>query len=425
MSEKTFETSLVSLVNRIPDLLSRRGESLEEYNAGLLHNEYLVVVEDRLQAVNYLPGILEKLQTRLAAQTATAISLMVGVPDLNVYDLLDTVKTRRSVLDAGARTGVRLVGAAIGESSRPSRFALPSYDNLAMAVGEATAPRHHSANNAHSAAFQNGVAAGKMQGSNVHLHDHNDRVDNSKTTINHYEGGGKKSAAISSTLGNSNSAIKQITEQEGLSTGKQFSIVIERNGNKAELMMSLRLSTQYAPSDMVRTILSFAEANKDFWDRLLRIKVGVLNGWRDGFLQNDIMDEYRKNRFRDTTGLYKKMVANKNRNWVSGVLTLSPSINNASTIMIISSDTADAIAPHIGGDLDDDDVRMNLFRNSLLSYIVVVDEVWGRVKIYTRSLFGYQTLEASEFGKTGKGGGAADVNRIIEAYRAGAQPSLG
>lgn len=423
MSEKSIETSLVSLVNRLPDLIRRRHESLEEFNAGALHSDYLVMVEDRLQSLDYLPGILEKVQTRLAATTITAVTLLVGVPNVDVMDVLDSVQTRRSVLDAGVRTGSRFIGIVGGESTRKSsRFALPSYDNLAIVAGESTrAPRHHGANNVHSAAYQNGLAAGKAAGSELHLHqDHN---DNSKMTVNHYEGGGKKAASISSTL--PSNAIKQLYESEGLSTGKQFSVVVERDGNKAELMLSLRLNTQIVPQEMMRTFLAFADSTNDFWDRVVRIKAGALRGWRDGFLQNDAMDEYRKNRFRDSTGMYKKMLANKNRNWLSGILTFSPSINNASSVMIISSDTADAAIPYIGGDLDDDDVRMNVFKSTLLNYIIVVDEVWGRVKFYTRSLNGFQTIDKSDFTKSGKSGGAADVNRIIEAYRAGAQPALG
>ncbi len=423
MSEKSIETSLVSLVNRLPDLIRRRHESLEEFNAGALHSDYLVMVEDRLQSLDYLPGILEKVQTRLAATTITAVTLLVGVPNVDVMDVLDSVQTRRSVLDAGVRTGSRFIGMVGGESTRKSsRFALPSYDNLAIVAGESTrAPRHHGANNVHSAAYQNGLAAGKAAGSELHLHqDHN---DNSKMTVNHYEGGGKKAASISSTL--PSNAIKQLYESEGLSTGKQFSVVVERDGNKAELMLSLRLNTQIVPQEMMRTFLAFADSTNDFWDRVVRIKAGALRGWRDGFLQNDAMDEYRKNRFRDSTGMYKKMLANKNRNWLSGMLTFSPSINNASSVMIISSDTADAAIPYIGGDLDDDDVRMNVFKSTLLNYIIVVDEVWGRVKFYTRSLNGFQTIDKSDFTKSGKSGGAADVNRIIEAYRAGAQPALG
>ncbi len=423
MSEKSIEASLVSLVNRLPDLIRRRHESLEEFNAGALHSDYLVMVEDRLQSLDYLPGILEKVQTRLAATTITAVTLLVGVPNVDVMDVLDSVQTRRSVLDAGVRTGSRFIGMVGGESTRKSsRFALPSYDNLAIVAGESTrAPRHHGANNVHSAAYQNGLAAGKAAGSELHLHqDHN---DNSKMTVNHYEGGGKKAASISSTL--PSNAIKQLYESEGLSTGKQFSVVVERDGNKAELMLSLRLNTQIVPQEMMRTFLAFADSTNDFWDRVVRIKAGALRGWRDGFLQNDAMDEYRKNRFRDSTGMYKKMLANKNRNWLSGMLTFSPSINNASSVMIISSDTADAAIPYIGGDLDDDDVRMNVFKSTLLNYIIVVDEVWGRVKFYTRSLNGFQTIDKSDFTKSGKSGGAADVNRIIEAYRAGAQPALG
>lgn len=432
---------MVSLIRRLPMLVRQRAESIEEFNAGLLHNEHMVLIEDRLSALDYLPGLLEKLQTRLAASQITAITLMVGVPNVDVQDVLGRVSTRRSVLDTAVNSGAKIASFAAGESTRRSRFALPSYHNIPMAVGEAYNSKAAGKGNYHAAGSNTEYNDKSVSNSNnIDSHDtmnysqvenqtlandiHNTRnitTDNSRMTINNYESG-KKGTPVSSTL--PSNAVKQLREQEGLVEGKQFSVVFERDGNRAEFMLSLSLACNMVPTEMMKTFIAFADQTKTFWDRVIRAKVGMASWGRDIFLQNDIADEYRKNRYRDKTGVYKKMMANKNRNWLSGLLSVNPSINNASSIMIVSADTVDACIPMLGGELDDDDVRARVFKDSLMSFIVVVDEVWGRVKVYNRALNGCQKFEKSEFSRTGKSSGAADVNRIVEAYRAGAQPTL-
>ncbi|QVW55155.1 hypothetical protein pEaSNUABM29_00111 [Erwinia phage pEa_SNUABM_29] len=372
MAEKTFETSLVSFLSKFPMLLRQRAESTEEFNS-ILYNEHTTLVEQSLLGLDYLPGILEKIQILLAGNQLTAISILVGVPEVDILGTLDQVSTRRNALDNAARSGSRLAKLAVGESSR---FGLPSYDKIGIAVGESR--RQKSDNKVATESTANAVLP--------------------------------------------NNTLKFLHEQEGLSTGKQFSVVFERDGNKVELPMRLRLDVSSVPTDQIKTLIAFSDQTKTFWERYLRAKVGMLSYAKDIAFSNDLIEEYRKNRFRDKSGYYRKMMEKKNGNWLSGLLSLAPSINNASSVMVVSQETIDDLAAQLGGDFDDFNIRQRVFKDTLTVYYVVVDQTWNRVTIYTRGQNGSTELDKSDFSKSKAG--SADVNKVIEAYRAGAQPVL-
>lgn len=386
MAEHTLETSFVSFLGKFPDLFRQRADSLEEFNA-VLNSEYTTLVEQPLLGLDYLPGILEKMQTLLAGQTLTAISLLTGVPEVDVIGTLDKVSTRRNAADAAVRGGFKLGKMLAHESTR--RFGLPSYDNLALAV-------------------------------------HENKSSVRKAVGESSEGNGERGGVALQ-----NNFVKQLTEQEGLSTGKTFSVTFERNGNRQEYPMRLRLDVKSVPTDGIKTLIGFGEQTRTFWERYVREQykgdrkgslVDRLAAAKDVMLQNDLMDEYRKNRFRDKTGYYKKMMEKKNGNWLSGLLTFSPSVNNASGLMIVTQETIDSMTAELGGDFDDYNVRKRVFENTLTIYYVVVDQVWGKTTIYTRGQNGSMELDKSDFSKAKSGSG--DVNKIIEAYRSGAQPVL-
>ncbi|QVW28564.1 putative virion structural protein [Erwinia phage pEa_SNUABM_8] len=439
MADTTIETSVVSFLSKFPDLFRQRADSLEEFNQ-ILYNEYTTLVEQTLLGLDYLPGILEKLQILMAGNQLTAISLLVGVPEVDILGTLDQISTRRNSADAAARSGARLGKFAMGESR--GRYGLPSYDNLAIAVGESRRP--------------GGSKGGNFMGNNTRYEDyssvggdintdnsrndnrsttrnqtnnttHNNTInDNHSITTNNYD---SKSGKVSSTL--PNNFMKQLQEQEGLSQGKVFSAVFERNGNKVEVPMRIRLDVKSTPTEGLETIIAFSDQTKDFWDRYLRLQykndrkgsaLDKIAAAKDLAFSNDLIEEYRKNRYRDKTGYYSKMMEKRNGNWLSGLLTLAPSINNASGIIVVSQETIDGLEAQLGGSFDDFNVRQRVFQDSLTVYYVVVDTTWNKVTIYTRGMNGSQELDKSDFSKSKAG--SADVNKVIEAYRAGAQPVL-
>lgn len=381
--KKDVETTLVSFLSKFPDFIRQRHDSLEEFNAQL-YNEYLTMVEQKLVSLDYLPGVLDSVLTLLAGNQLTAMSLLVGVPDVDILGTLDKISTKRSPLDAAARTGSRLGAAfAAGESTR---LGLPSYDNLVPAVSDLYQPRRVARE---STEHVEDVLLGMDKTANVGL--------------------GKDS-------------LKQISEQDKLSTGKMFSAVFERDGNKAELMLRVRLAVKSAPTTAMKTFIAFSDQTKTFSERLIKASVGSLGYAKDIFFSNDLIEEYRKNRYRDKTGYYKQLMDRRNGNWLSGLLSFSPSINNASAVMVVSRETLDELTAELGGDFDDFAIRQRVFHDTLTVYYVVIDTQWNRVVIYTRGMDGSMELDKGDFAKSSKGG--SNVNSIIEAYRSGAQPVL-
>lgn len=430
MAEKTFETSIVSFLTRLPDLVRQRAESLEEFNA-ILNNEYMTLVEDRLLNLDYIPPLLDRLTILISCNTITSVSLLAGVPDVDVLGTLDAVSTRRSALDTTMRSGSKLASMAIGESRRG--LGLPSYDTVVSsaqsgrrrgrfqkAVGESSRPQ------------QGGYRDDSLTGDNSRnrtINNDNRQIqnnqfitatDNSSKVIEGSSKGGSQSGG-SVTLGKD--AIKNIFDQDKLGTGRQFSVVFERNGNRLEVPMRTRLAVKSTTQEMMQVFLGFADQTSDFWNRWMEKQSGI-KSWRDILFSTDIRDEYIRNRYKDNTGFYKNMFKNKNQNWLSGVLSLSPSINNASSIMVVSADTVDSVAIELGGTLDEYEVRQRLFENTLTQYIAVVDELYKSVTLYTRGLATSVEYTRSELMKVKGGAGNVDANKIIEAYRAGANPVL-
>lgn len=411
MAEKTVETSVVSFLSKFPDLFRQRADSLEEFNQ-ILYNEYTTLVEQTLLGLDYLPGILEKLQLLMAGNQLTAISLLVGVPEVDVIGTLDQISNRRNAADAAARTGARLGRFAMGESR--GRYGLPSYDGLAIAVGES------------SRRGGRPIQQANLINGNVDATTNNSHTENFSTVTNNFD---SKSGKVSSTL--PTNFVKQLQEQEGLSQGKHFSATFERNGNKVEVPMRIRLDVKSVPTEGLETIIAFSDQTKDFWDRYLRLQykgdrhgsaLDKIAAAKDLALSNDLIEEYRKNRYRDKTGYYSKMMEKRNSNWLSGLLTMAPTINNASGIIVVSQETIDGLEAQMGGAFDEFSVRQRIFQDTLTVYYVVVDTTWNRVTIYTRGMNGSQELDKSDFSKSKSG--SADVNKIIEAYRSGAQPVL-
>lgn len=419
MSEKTLEMSLVSFLSRFPDFFRQRADSLEEFNS-VLYNEHITLVEQSLLGIDCLPGILDSVQIMLAANQLTAVSLLVGVPSVDIIGTLDKVSTKRNVADNAVRSGTKLAQFAAGESSR---FVLPSYDEIGQAVGESRGRRKPDFMMGNNSGYND--YSSPTNSNNIVTDNHRNTID--RSTNSHHENyvtnnndysGKKGTGAVTFNK----DVVKQLYDQDKLSTGKIFTVTFERDGNKVELPMRLRLDVKSLPHDGIAMLLAFSDQTKTFWERYLRAKVGLLKYVKDIGLCNDLIEQYRQNRYRDKSGYYRRMMEKRNGNWLSGLLSLSPSINNASSVMIVEQDTLDGLTAEFGGDFSDFNIRKRVFKDTLTQYIVAVNPQWKRVTIYTRGQDGEQELDFADF-KGGKGAGI-DVNKVIEAYRAGSQPVL-
>lgn len=420
------ETTLISMISKLPDLFRQRADSLAEFSA-ITHNEYLTLVEDSLQGADYLPGLLEHLQTLLGCNMLAAISLLTGVPEVDVIGTLDKVSTKRDPLNSALTGGSRLAKFIGSESTR---IGLPTYENLPIAIGESSKRRRNingdmAGNNATQKSY-NSDSMNTNNSNNMHIGDNSgntmgnhfeNNTDNRKiTTYNNDSSKGKRGQGF----GKDN--MRNLTEASDLSTGKQFSVTFERDGNKAEVLMTLRLAVMLASNAEVVNLLTLTDHTNTFSERRLKVKAGQLKFWKDLVFCNDLIEQARKNRFKDKTGYYRRMMDRRSSNWLSGLLSFDMSINNASAIMVVEQDTVDSLAAEMGGDFDEFAVRKQVFDDTLTVYIAVVDTRFNQITIYTRGMDEYTTLQVSDLkGKGGKGGN--NVDDIIRAYTSGSNPN--
>lgn len=426
------ETTLISMISKLPDLFRQRADSLAEFSA-ITRNEYMTLVEDSLQGADYLPGLLEHLQTLLGCNMLAAISLLTGVPEVDVLGTLDKVSTKRDPLNSAMSGGSRLAKLIGSESTR---IGLPTYENLPMAIGESSRRKSGGRRNINGGMAGNNASQKSYNSDSMNTKDSNNVNtnigDNSGNSMgNHYDSS-QDNRKITTNNNDSSKGkrgqgfgkdnMRTLTEASELSTGKQFTVTFERDGNKAEVLMSLRLAVMLASTQEVQTLLTLSDQTNTFSERRLKVQAGQLKFWKDLVFCNDLIEQARKNRFKDKTGYYSRMMDRRSSNWLSGLLSFDLSINNASAIMIVEQETVDALSAEMGGDFDEFAVRKQVFDDTLTVYIAVVDTRFNQITIYTRGMDESTTLSVSDLkGKGGKGGG--NVDDIIRAYTSGNTPN--
>lgn len=421
MNQST-ETTLVSMLSKLPDLWRQRSDSLEEYVA-ITRNEHITLIEEHLTSLDYLPGLLDKIQIHLGSNMLAAISLLVGVPEVDVTDVLDKVSTKRDPLGSAIKSGSRLGTFIAGESTR---VGLPAYEQLPFVALESRRNKRKGGGDVYEADVRNTqINYPNQTHRDEHTHNNYTAIDQTKSTTNidrstkNYDSTKGKSSA---SLGKD--TLRNLNEIGSLTTGKQFEVLFERDGNKAPVVLTLSLALNTLPTDELKSIIAFSDQMNTFTERMIRAKAGQLSYIKDIIFCNDLIDEARKNRYRDRTGYYRQMMERRSKNWLAGLLSFDMSINNASSVMIVDRETLDSLTAELGGSFDDLEVRNRVFKDTLTVFIAAVDIRWGRVTIYHRGSDTVSTVEVSDL-KSSKGGGKqTNVDDIITAYRSGATPSF-
>lgn len=444
------ETTVISFLNKLPELWRQRADSLAEHSA-ITRNEYITLVEEPLSSLDYLPSLLSHIEVLLGCNMLSSISLLVGMPTVDVIGTLDKVATKRDPIGSALGGGSKLAAFVSGESAR---IGLPAYKDLQLCIGEARTGSNRtirgdmvSGANATQKSY-NSDSFNNTDSNNVNQHNANntdkkdsdnknstfdnhnsnnvvgntntDQSDHRKiTTYNNDSSKGKSKASFGKDT------LRQLTEASALSTGKQFEVNFERDGNTCPVLMTLKLDVNLIASEDMRTLVAFSDQTNTFGERLLKAKAGHLSWGKDIILQNDLIDQARKNRFRDKTGYYAKMMSRRSSNWLSSILSFDMSINNASGVMVVSQQTVDDLTAELGGELSDFEVRSRVFKDSLTVYIAVVDTQWDSITLYTRGQKEYTTMRASDLtGGKSTGKMTGNVDDIIRAYNSGANPQI-
>lgn len=389
MSIDSASTLMGEAAQVIPQLLQARHDSLVEATA-VTRNDFVTLIEDDLMGLDWLPDIQQSALRTVSGYMLSAITLLVDVPDINIRRTLGQVNTSRNATDS-AILGAKIVSGIVGQEEFVSvesyQYGLPHLD----AVSE----------------FDFVDAYNRVKGiGGVGMEDDkSDRV----------------------SVGTGRDAIKRLNDVANLATGKVLDVVFERNGNKATVNITINLAGTVTDRDSFLKILTsgvklgFSQRLRDWMRRNPdKSKLGAI---KDLVLTQDLIEESRRLRIKDKSGFYDHMMRNQSKNFKSGLFSLSPSINTASAVLIISDAMAREVELRLGGPLSNPRIRAKLFEPTLSMLLYVVDTQWETVTIYHRSIDAFTEVSKRELQRKTGGESGGDVKDIIEAFQAGNAPS--
>lgn len=227
----------------------------------------------------------------------------------------------------------------------------------------------------------------------------------------------------SPTKGGAKADVRDFDAASNLAIGKLLNVEISSDGVSATVPVIVRMNIMTVPTETMVHIytssskdISFANRWKEFWH-------GKIDFWKDFVFCNDLVDAHAKNLRNDKNGFYRMMIDRRNGNMAAAMISGVPAINTASSILILSSQTAAAIAGQYGGDLADYRTRQRFFEQSYSMIIAVVDDRYGTTRFYTRDINEYTEVSARELQRSSKGTGP-DIGDILAAFRVGSSPTL-
>lgn len=231
----------------------------------------------------------------------------------------------------------------------------------------------------------------------------------------------KDKPSTSATVGSE--TLKTVKEQANLSIGKLLSVEVSDGSATRSVMVQVRLITVALPTEAI--IHAFAGAHKDisFKARWHGWKSGRLEFWMDLILMQDLVEAHRAHLIADKDGLFSSIVNVKRKNQLSAMLSGRMSVATASNMAVISQATADSIEYDARISLSNYAQRQKLFEPTSLMILVVMNEQFGRVKMYYRGIPEVTDLSIRDL-KTASKGGGPDIAEIMRALQMGSAPRI-
>ena len=367
MEASDFLTGM-QLLGRIPDLVTRASSSsLSEYTSEA-RVEPPVLVDRKAASLEYISDVLHVANSLYSGYYLQAWALSVDVGNVNVRQVLNSLNDRRKpIRDVGALAQLAGAGAIASMASRvlseeDFKYGLPSM--------EATAAE---------------TFAEVMSNSAL--------------------GAGKDSA-------------KGISEAGNLAVGRVLEVNVKSNGQEATIPVMVRLNVSLVDPEQLTHILTVASDDKSAKARWHGWRSGRLDFIRDVILQQDLIDKHKNTLMKDTSGYYKELIRRRKDNNLSAILSLSPSVATAATIVVITADTLRKVETEYGAKMSDLKTRQRMFKETYTTLMFVIDPEWEQVDIYHRGIDQPTELSIRDLKSATKGSGP-DVSEIMKAYSMG------
>jgi len=220
-----------------------------------------------------------------------------------------------------------------------------------------------------------------------------------------------------------NKTVETAYDVADLSVGKLLEVVIKENGHEATIPVAVRLMVNSVRGDALATMMTESVADRGFIETYHGLASGRLKFIDDVLLARDAIKAHRKILRADDTGTVTEIMKRRHKGRLSGLLTMSPSLNTVSSIAVISDATRRSIERKSRKKLSRFKDRQAIMNELNLMFLVVIDTEDEVAIIYHDDIAVATELTANELKRAGNGGGS-DVTDILKAYLESSAPRL-
>lgn len=217
---------------------------------------------------------------------------------------------------------------------------------------------------------------------------------------------------------------KSVQDNANLSVGKLLDVNVKSGDHEAKFPIQVRLFSKTVLPDVMVHTLSLDSKKQGLGERIHKWRSGQIDLIKDLILCQDMVDAHRENLVKDASGYYQSRVHQKRKNELSAVLSGKSSIAGASSIFILTADTAKELERASRLRLDKFRDREKLFKETYAMLMFVVDPEWETVTIYHRSISDESNISVREMQRANKGDKGPDILDILNALRDNKAPSF-
>lgn len=391
--------------------------------------EPTLIVDAALMGTDYLPAITQNMQAIFAGYYLQAIEMMHTIDGIQVKQKLAPLNPNRTpnvalMSHAGVDFGDWRMHKASYAVSLPTRKNVSALGLESFAAAKRT-PHWGIAveaaqNNPNMAGQPN---KGKRNPGDPPEYDEleKERDDLKKTNKKLREKLGEfpeESARVEKDV------TKMVTDVSPLSVGKLYEVTFRDGKEVAVIKVAIRLMAKMVPTSSIVSVCTIdSHRKKDIVERFHGVRSGELEFIDHFVLCNDLIDEHRRAAIKDKSGLYKEILARRNKSLLAGLLERNPSVAVASNLVIMDSTTMETIEAEMGGSFKNDKIRNQVFETTSLMILAVVDRGYDRVRFYHRGIDGYSDVSVKEM-KAGQKDDGNQVADIMKAFLKGSAPQL-
>lgn len=220
------------------------------------------------------------------------------------------------------------------------------------------------------------------------------------------------------------SNVKTLNDASNLSIGKLLNVKVKNGNNEASFPVNVRLISRIVPPEILANLSGDAQKDASLKERYYLLKSNQIRFVKDFILCEDMISEHKKMLIEDSSGIYRSRSRARANNKLSAILSGQPSVATASSVVVMTSDTAKIVENRSRGRLSNERHRNKIFDNNLAMIIAVIDTDLDAVTFYYRSIPDSTTVSIKELRRVNRGKGGPDILEVLNALSDSRGPSF-